>query len=66
MLTAGYGGARRWSLVPGVAYSLIGTAIWHWAPNIPGVTLTNVAALVATRLADIFESQFGVPNFAKK
>ena len=40
--------ARRWCLIPGVALSLIGAAIWQWGPNVPGVILTNLAAPVAT------------------
>ncbi len=40
--------ARRWCLIPGVALSLIGAAMWQWGPTVPGVVLTIVAAPVAT------------------
>lgn len=39
---------RRWCLGPGVALSLSGAAIWQWAPPLPGVVLTIVAAPLAT------------------
>ncbi|NBB84592.1 MAG: DUF418 domain-containing protein, partial [Alphaproteobacteria bacterium] len=40
--------ARRWCLVPGVALSLIGAAIWQWGPAVPGAALAIVVAPVAT------------------
>ncbi len=40
--------ARRWCLIPGVALSLIGAAMWQWGPTVPGVVLTIVVAPLAT------------------
>ncbi|MCK0148921.1 DUF418 domain-containing protein [Marivita sp. S6314] len=40
--------ARRWCLLPGVALSLIGSALWQWGPALPGAALTLVVAPVAT------------------
>lgn len=40
--------ARRLCLGPGVALSLLGAAIWHWGPAVPGAVLTVAAAPVAT------------------
>src|SRR6056297_2438568 len=40
--------ARRWCLVPGLAVSMLGAAIWQWGPPVPGTVLTIVTAPVAT------------------
>ncbi|MDZ7600723.1 MAG: DUF418 domain-containing protein [Hoeflea sp.] len=40
--------ARRWCLVPGVALSLVGAAIWQWGAVVPGIVLTTAIAPVAT------------------
>ncbi len=40
--------ARRLCLVPGVAISLIGAAIWQWGPPELGLAITIAAAPVAT------------------
>jgi uncharacterized protein len=40
--------ARRWCLLPGVGFSLIGAALWHWGPPEPGLFLTMTVAPVAT------------------
>lgn len=40
--------ARRWCLVPGVAQSLAGAAIWQRGPSSPGIALGVVSAPVAT------------------
>ena len=40
--------ARRWCLLPGVALSLIGAAVWVWGPSLYGAALTVSIAPVAT------------------
>ena len=40
--------ARTWCLVPGVAFGLIGSAIWQWGPPVHGFLLTIATAPVAT------------------
>jgi uncharacterized protein len=40
--------ARRWCLLPGVALSLIGSALWQWGASVPGAALTIAVAPVAT------------------
>ena len=40
--------ARNWCLVPGVAFGLIGSAIWQWGPPVHGFLLTAATAPVAT------------------
>jgi uncharacterized protein len=40
--------ARRWCLVPGVAVSLLGAAIWQWGAAGPGAVVTIAVAPVAT------------------
>jgi uncharacterized protein len=40
--------ARRRCLLPGIALSLIGAAMWQWGPTVPGVVLTIVVAPLAT------------------
>jgi uncharacterized protein len=40
--------ARRVCLMPGLALSLVGAAIWQWGAAVPGAVLTIVVAPVAT------------------
>jgi uncharacterized protein len=40
--------ARRFCLLPGVALSLAGSAMWQWGETVPGVVLTICAAPLAT------------------
>ncbi|SHH80278.1 DUF418 domain-containing protein [Marivita hallyeonensis] len=40
--------ARRWCFLPGLALSLIGSALWQWGATVPGAALTIAIAPVAT------------------
>jgi len=40
--------ARRWCLVPGIGFGLVGAAIWQWGSAVPGVVLTIATAPIAT------------------